>query len=107
MRRFPRLTNGFSKKFENHVDTLALYTVRHNFIRIHETLKRRRQWPVGYCNAVVDGRSLREDGRNCSEDRKARLLQKTHFGVICVSITFKRSLSNLGFGLETKHLFRR
>ncbi|TIX46003.1 MAG: IS1 family transposase [Mesorhizobium sp.] len=39
MRRFTRLTNAFSKKFENHVHMVALYTVLYNFIRIHKTLK--------------------------------------------------------------------
>ncbi|MER8595836.1 IS1 family transposase [Mesorhizobium sp. M1182] len=39
MRRFTRLTNAFSKKFENHVHMVALYTVWYNFIRIHKTLK--------------------------------------------------------------------
>jgi IS1 family transposase len=39
MRRFTRLTNGISKKFENHVHMVALYTVWYNFIRIHKTLK--------------------------------------------------------------------
>ncbi|MER9329801.1 IS1 family transposase [Mesorhizobium sp. M0488] len=39
MRRFTRLTNAFSKKFENHVHMVALYAVWYNFIRIHKTLK--------------------------------------------------------------------
>lgn len=39
MRRFTRLTNGFSKKFENHMHMVALYTVWYNFIRVHKTLK--------------------------------------------------------------------
>jgi hypothetical protein len=39
MRRFTRLTNAFSKKFENHMHMVALYTVWYNFIRIHKTLK--------------------------------------------------------------------
>ena len=38
MRRFTRLTNAFSKKFENHMH-MALYTVWYNFIRIHKTRK--------------------------------------------------------------------
>ncbi len=39
MRRFTRLTNAFSKKFENHMHMVALYTVWYNFIRIHKTLR--------------------------------------------------------------------
>lgn len=39
MRRFTRLTNGFSKKFESHVHMVALYTVFYNFTKIHKTLK--------------------------------------------------------------------
>jgi IS1 family transposase len=38
MRRFTRLTNAFSKKFENHCHALALYFVFYNFCRIHKTL---------------------------------------------------------------------
>ena len=39
MRRFTRLTNAFSKKFENHLHMVSLYTVFYNFVRIHKTLK--------------------------------------------------------------------
>ena len=39
MRRFTRLTNGFSKKFDNHVHALALYFVHYNFCRIHKSLR--------------------------------------------------------------------
>ncbi len=38
MRRFTRLTNGFSKKLDNHMHALALYFVFYNFCRIHKTL---------------------------------------------------------------------
>jgi len=37
MRRFTRLTNAFSKKFENHCHALALYFVFYNFCRVHKT----------------------------------------------------------------------
>ena len=39
MRRFTRLTNGFSKKVENHIHMIALYTVFYNFTKIHKTLR--------------------------------------------------------------------
>jgi len=39
MRRFTRLTNGFSKKLENHEHALALYFMYYNFARIHQTLR--------------------------------------------------------------------
>ena len=38
-RRFTRLTNAFSKKLENHVHMVALYTVWYNWTRIHMTLR--------------------------------------------------------------------
>jgi len=39
MRRFTRLTNGFSKKVQNHCHAVALYFVYYNFGRVHQTLR--------------------------------------------------------------------
>ncbi|WP_406872598.1 IS1 family transposase [Aminobacter sp. P9b] len=52
MRRFTRLTNAFSKKFENHVHMVALYTVWYNFIRIHKTLKMSPAMAAGVSNTL-------------------------------------------------------
>ncbi len=38
-RRFTRLTNGFSKKLENHVAAVALYVAHYNLCRVHEALR--------------------------------------------------------------------
>ena len=39
MRRFTRLTNGFSKKLENHGHAVALHFMHYNFARVHKTLR--------------------------------------------------------------------
>jgi IS1 family transposase len=39
MRRFTRLTNGFSKKLDNHCYMVDLYFMHYNFCRIHKTLR--------------------------------------------------------------------
>lgn len=39
MRRFTRLTNGFSKKFDNHCHAVALHFMHYNFCRIHQSLR--------------------------------------------------------------------
>ena len=39
MRRFTRLTNGFSKKVENHAYSVAIHYMHYNFCRVHQTLR--------------------------------------------------------------------
>lgn len=39
MRRFARLTNGFSKKVENHAYAVALHMMYYNFVRVHSKLR--------------------------------------------------------------------
>ena len=39
MRRFTRLTNGFSKKIEMHMHAVSLHFMHYNFARIHKSLK--------------------------------------------------------------------
>ena len=54
MHRFTRLTNAFSKKFENHMHMVALYTLWYNFIRIHKTLRVTPAMAAGLSETVWD-----------------------------------------------------
>ncbi len=54
MRRFTRLTNAFSKKFENHMHMVALYTVWYNFVRIHKTLRVTPAMAAGVSDTLRD-----------------------------------------------------
>jgi hypothetical protein len=54
MRQFTRLTNGFSKKLENHEHALALYFMYYNFCRIHQTLRVTPAMEAGISDHVWD-----------------------------------------------------
>ncbi len=63
MRRFTRLTNGFSKKLENHIAAVSLHFMYYNFVRIHQTLRvtpamaagvTDRVWEIADLVALVD-----------------------------------------------------
>src|ERR1700680_4618386 len=63
MRRFTRLTNGFSKKIENHTAAVALHMMHYNFVRIHQALRvtpamqakvTERLWEISDIVALLD-----------------------------------------------------
>ncbi len=54
LRRFTRLTNGFSKKMENHIRALALHFFYYNFVRIHSTLRVTPAMAAGVTNRLWD-----------------------------------------------------
>lgn len=67
MRRFTRLTNGFSKKIENHVAAIAVHYLHYNFCRIHQSLRvtpameagvSDHVWPVSELVALLDSDSM-------------------------------------------------
>ncbi|MBG0801379.1 IS1 family transposase [Methylocystis sp. H4A] len=52
-RRFTRLTNAFSKKFENHAHMVAIYAVWYNWLRIHKTLRVTPAMAAGLSDTVM------------------------------------------------------
>jgi hypothetical protein len=70
MRRFTRLTNGFSKKVENHAHSVALFAMYYNFVRVHKTLRTtpamaanvtKRLWEIGDIVRVVEAWEAEQD----------------------------------------------
>ena len=53
MRRFTRLTNAFSKKFENHCHALAIYFYWYNWVRVHKTLGVTPAMAAGLADCVM------------------------------------------------------
>jgi IS1 family transposase len=54
IRRLTRLTNGFSKKLENHRAAMALYFAYYNFCRIHRSLRVTPSIEAGITDHVWD-----------------------------------------------------
>jgi len=52
MRRFTRLTNGFSKKVENHAHMVAVHFMFYNYARVHKTLRVTPAREAGLSNHV-------------------------------------------------------
>lgn len=57
-RRFTRLTNAFSKKFENHAHMVAIYAVWYNFLRVHKTLRVTPAMEAGICDTLLKWEDL-------------------------------------------------
>jgi IS1 family transposase len=58
MRRFTRLTNAFSKKFDNHCYALALYFYHYNFCRQHKALRVSPAMQAGIAKELMSMESL-------------------------------------------------
>ena len=60
LRRFTRLTNGFSKKWENHWAAVALWFTFYNFCRVHKSLRTTPAMAAGISDHVWTVRELLE-----------------------------------------------
>lgn len=81
MRRFTRLTNGFSKKAENHAHMVALYMVFYNFVRTHKTLRcspamaagiSKTHWSMEDVVALIDAREAPATKRGTYKPRQPK-----------------------------------
>ena len=70
MRRFTRLTNGFSKKVENHAYAVALHMMYYNFVKLHSKLRMSpamaagvstKLWEIGNIVALVEAEEAKAD----------------------------------------------
>ena len=52
MRRYTRLSNGLSRKIENHIAAVALNYFAYNFIKIHRTLRVTPAMAAGVTNRL-------------------------------------------------------
>ncbi len=68
-KRFARLSNGFSKRLENHLAAIALHVAHYNLCRVHESLRTtpaeaigisRHAWLIGeLLDAALTNRTAR------------------------------------------------
>jgi hypothetical protein len=54
MRRYTRLSNGFSREIENHMAAVALNYFAYNFIKIHTTLRVTPAMAAGVTDRLFD-----------------------------------------------------
>jgi IS1 family transposase len=80
MRRFTRLTNGFSKKIEHHANAVALHFAYYNFVRRHQTLRMSpamaagvtdKLWEMSDLVAVVEAAEAKPGKRGTYKKRVA------------------------------------
>jgi IS1 family transposase len=80
MRRFTRLTNGFSKKIDAHVNAVALHFAYYNFVKSHTTLRMPpamaagvtdHPWEMADLVAVIDAAEAKPGKRGPYKTRRA------------------------------------
>jgi hypothetical protein len=97
-RRFTRLTNAFSKKFEDHCHMVAIYHAYYNFCRVHPTLRVTPAMEAGLTDHVCSLRNRWDYWRRkrLGRDWYARVDDKRHRWSY-VRFSFPRGGKNLAF----------
>ena len=71
MKRFARLSNGFSKKAVNHAHSVAIHFMHSNFVRIHQSLRvtpamaagvTNELWSIADMVKVIEDREMLKSG---------------------------------------------
>lgn len=82
MRRFTRLTNGFSKKVEQHANAVALHFVYYNFVKIHSTLRvtpamaagvTDKLWEIGDIVALIEAKEAEKPTQRGSYKKQGQI----------------------------------
>jgi hypothetical protein len=58
LRRYTRLSNGFSRKIENHMAAVALNYFAYNFIKVHSPLRTSPAMAAGVADRLFDVMAL-------------------------------------------------
>jgi hypothetical protein len=78
MRRFTRLTNGFSKKVENLEHMVALHFMHYNFVRIHKSLHTTPAMAAGVSDklwSIADIAALVSDHVEAARDKLTKIVR--------------------------------
>lgn len=82
MRRFTRLTNGFSKKVESHANAVALHFMYYNFVKIHSSLRvtpamaagvTDKLWEIGDIVALIEAKEAERPTKRDRYKKRAEI----------------------------------
>ncbi len=79
MRRFTRLTNGFSKKVENLAHAVSLHYMHYNFARIHQSLTIENEDGTRTKQTPAMAAGVADHVWNAARDRRAARVKLTHY----------------------------
>lgn len=81
-KRFARLSNGFSKKFDNHAASVSLWVGYYNWCRVHESLKTTPAVMLGIADRVWSIGELVDAALEMSKAEDVRRFKRPRFQVI-------------------------